>query len=318
MKPTDFWKNFKLGEELSVSGAFIYNGLRRFHELQKLDHADDLFEVFYCLAIGFERLLKVAVVLLEHDDSLDQMAFEKSLITHNHQELLRRIKKYKKVTLGATHNDLLTLLGTFYRQIRYGRFCLESSTTFDREQRQLCAFLGKHLNVHFPAAAPPFGITNEDRYRRFLRRTALKVSTALYAVVQERARELNLYTYELRHGSKAETVFLGEADMPAEDVLWKELLLFFMNTRATSGYLEFLRGIPALDFDPALVDDYLACFQSDAAKSEVLDELSHHYEELENKSERIQLISVVGAQNVFFPDDDYGEESDIDIEPRPD
>jgi outer membrane receptor protein involved in Fe transport len=43
MKHTEFWKNFRLGEELSVSGAFIYNGLRRFHELKKLDHTDDLF-----------------------------------------------------------------------------------------------------------------------------------------------------------------------------------------------------------------------------------------------------------------------------------
>jgi hypothetical protein len=45
MKPTEFWKNFELGEELSVSGAFIYNGPRRFHELHKLDHTDEIFEV---------------------------------------------------------------------------------------------------------------------------------------------------------------------------------------------------------------------------------------------------------------------------------
>jgi hypothetical protein len=31
MKPTEFWKNFRLEEELSVSGTFIYNGLKRFH-----------------------------------------------------------------------------------------------------------------------------------------------------------------------------------------------------------------------------------------------------------------------------------------------
>jgi hypothetical protein len=97
-----------------------------------------------------------------------------------------------------------------------------------------------------------------------------------------------LYTYELRHGSKAQTVFLGEADIPAENVLWKELLVFFMNTKETSGYLEFLRGIPPLDFDPALVDEYLDCFQSDAAKSLVMDELEHYYEELSDKGERLQ------------------------------
>ena len=25
--PTEFWKNFRLGSELSISGNFIYNGL---------------------------------------------------------------------------------------------------------------------------------------------------------------------------------------------------------------------------------------------------------------------------------------------------
>lgn len=93
MKPSDFWKNFKLGEEVSVSGAFIYNGIRRFYELRKLDHPDELFEVFYYLSIGFERLLKIAVVLIEHDDHGDQAALEKSLITHNHLDLLHRIRR---------------------------------------------------------------------------------------------------------------------------------------------------------------------------------------------------------------------------------
>jgi len=83
-------------------------------------------------------------------------------------------------------------------------------------------------------------------------------------------------TEALRHGSKAQTIFLGEADIPTEDVLWKELLVFFMNTKTTSEYLQFLSGIPPLDFDPELVDDYLSCFQSDAAKAFVRDELEHH------------------------------------------
>ena len=77
MKPTFLWKNFKLGEELSVSGAFIFNGLRRFHQLKQLDHSDEIFEVFYYLSVGVERLMKIAIVLIEHDDALDQAAFRR-------------------------------------------------------------------------------------------------------------------------------------------------------------------------------------------------------------------------------------------------
>lgn len=55
LKPDQFWKNFKLGEELDVAGTFIYNGVRRFYELRKLDHTDEIFEVFYYPSIGLER-----------------------------------------------------------------------------------------------------------------------------------------------------------------------------------------------------------------------------------------------------------------------
>ena len=51
MNKSEHWKNFRLGEELHISGAFIYNGLRRFFELHKLDHVEDIFEVFYNLSV---------------------------------------------------------------------------------------------------------------------------------------------------------------------------------------------------------------------------------------------------------------------------
>jgi hypothetical protein len=49
MNPSDFWKNYRLGEEISVSGNFIYNGLRRYHEMKSLDFTDELFEFLYDL-----------------------------------------------------------------------------------------------------------------------------------------------------------------------------------------------------------------------------------------------------------------------------
>ena len=306
MKPTLFWKNFKLGEELGVSGAFIYNGMRRFHEMRKLDYTDEVFEVLYNLSVGFERLLKIAVVLLEHDDASNQEELEKSLITHNHLELLNRIKTHVSVNLASPHNDLLSLLGTFYKSLRYDRFSLSSVYDPKREMEAFCDLLSKHLKIEIQRSTPLLGTENADQYRRFIRRTVLKISTTLYEIVEARAREIDLYTYELRSGSKAETVFLREVDISDEDVLWKELLIFFMNTKSTSGYLEFLRSITPLDFDPGLVGDYLDCFQSDAAKAFVMDELEHLYEEMEEHGERLDLMRVIAAPNVFFdtPEDE--------------
>lgn len=310
MKPTEFWKNFNLGEEVSISGAFIYNGLRRFYELKRLDYTDEIFEVFYYLSVGLERLLKIAVVLLEHHDTGDQEALERSLITHNHQGLLQRIKRHTSVNLSTPHNEFLSLLATFYKTFRYDRFSLASVSDFKKETNALCAFLGKHLQVTLPDPNSLLvGTPNEAKYRKFIQKTVLKISTVLYEIVKTRASELNLYTYELRDGSKAQTVFLGEADIPTEDVLWKELLVFFMNTKSTSGYLEFLRGTSPLDFDPASVGDYLDCFQSNTAKALVMDELEHHYEQLTDGGDRLKRMGVIGAPNTSFDAPDTEEDT---------
>lgn len=306
MQPSEFWLNFNLGKELAISGAFIYNGLRQFHEMQNLDFAEDLFEFLYNLSVGLERLLKVAVVLLEYDQSLDQDAFERSLITHNHLDLLARIRKHRKLPLKEPHNELLAILSKFYKSVRYDRFNLSSVSDLEKEREAISKFLNMYLNAEISDGGSIFGTPNKDRYRKFIRKITIKISNSIYEAVRERASSLNLYTYELRNASKAETVFLGNADIPSEDVLWKELLLFFMNTKDNSGYLEFLRSIPPLDFDPALVGDYLDCFQSDAAKARVIGELQNHYEEMEDRAERIEMINLIGAQGVDFelPDEE--------------
>ena len=305
MNPSDFWKNFKLGEEINVSGTFIYNGLRRFHEISKLDFTEELFEFLYNLSVGIERLLKIAVVLFEHSDLIDQDELERSLITHNHLELLARLKTNVPINLGQPQIELLGLLSTFYKSYRYDRFSLSSVYDAEKERRAIISWIGKHLEIEFLEEPSFFGTPNEDRYRKFVRRTTLSVSKVLYNVIKEQARSINLYTYELRHGSKAESVFLREVDISDEDVLWKELLVFFMNTESSSGYLEFLREIQPLDFDPALTGDYLDCFQSDAAKALVMDELEHLYSEMEGRiGERLELMQVIGAPNVYFDSDD--------------
>ena len=172
---------------------------------------------------------------------------------------------------------------------------------------ELCRFFEKHLGVEINTNDRLFGTPNEPQFRKFLRKTVLKISSAIYQIICDAARSIALYTYELRSGSRAEAVFLGEIDVADEDVLWKELLIFLMNTNERSGYLDFLRNIEPLEFDPALIGDYLDCFRSDAAKTYVMDELHHLYSELEDLKERKNKIGVIAAPGVdFFYDDEEG------------
>ena len=312
MNPADFWKNFNLGQELSVAGGFIYNGLRQFHEMQSLDVTDEAFGFLYELSVGLERLLKVAVVLLEHDSASDQAAFEESLKTHEHLELLERLWSRLPFPLGDNHVALLGLLGDFYRTIRYDRFALSSAYNPKKEIKAIRSYIEKGLNVEIPQPNGFIAVPNEEQYKRYVEKTVRKISGGVYQLVESRARELNIYTYELRHGSKAESVFLRETKVSDEDVLWKELLVFFMNAKGSSGYLKFLRAIPPLEFDPALAGDYVDCFRSNASKGMVMDELEYLYETLgEHIGERLKLMEVIGSPGVCFYDEEEADDSDF-------
>jgi mRNA-degrading endonuclease toxin of MazEF toxin-antitoxin module len=99
-----------------------------------------------------------AVVLLEHDEeATDQDALEKSLITHNHLDLLNRVKRRTSVSLGSPHNEFLGLLGTFYKSLRYDRFTLASVYDPKKEKDAPCRFLSKHLQVDLDESSPILG-----------------------------------------------------------------------------------------------------------------------------------------------------------------
>jgi hypothetical protein len=78
-----------------------------------------------------------------------------------------------------------------------------------------------------------------------------------------------------------------------ENVLWKELLIFMLSTQETSKHLEFIRAIDPLDFDVALLGDYLEAMGSDLKKISVTEELDHLYEELEDVSDRFEQLGLL-------------------------
>jgi hypothetical protein len=151
MNREQVWKNFDLGQELSIAGTFLYNGLRRFHEMRTLENTDEVFEFVYDLSVGLERLLKVAIILLEHHSSTEPAAFEASLITHNHLDLLARVRLHAAVPTGPEHNRLLALLSTFYKTFRYDRYSLSIGWEPDKELVALRDLFVANLDVSFPA-----------------------------------------------------------------------------------------------------------------------------------------------------------------------
>jgi len=308
MNEVEYWKNFNLGDELQIAGVFIYNGLRRFNRMRALNHLDEIFEVLYDLSVGLERILKIAVVFVEHDGDRDQHEFELSLHSHNHNALLARLKKKENIGLGDQHAGLLGLLDTFYSDFRYGRFSLSSVPDLARERDALYRFFNHQLGTELRDSDSMFITGNEPRYRKHLTTLVLTIAQTLFELISEKARRLNLYTYELRYDSKAAKVFrrpIRELFL-LEEITWKELLIFLMNSEEETEALKFLRSIEPLDIDPEMVTEYLETFCLGEPTGAAMDEIDSLYESLPKSGERIKLMELVANPAVDFSRDDDG------------
>ncbi len=62
MRPDEYWKNFNLGTVLDTAGRFRFNGPQAFHEMRNFAPEEDAFEFLYGVAMGIQRLQKIAVI----------------------------------------------------------------------------------------------------------------------------------------------------------------------------------------------------------------------------------------------------------------
>ncbi|EMW0391264.1 hypothetical protein AADZ13_005467 [Bacillus cereus] len=312
MDAKTFWKNFSLGKELNVAGCFIFNGLKAFDSLENFNQEDEIFEFFYNTSVGIERLLKVVVILIEHNDTIDQEEFEKSLITHNHMKLLKRISKKHNCGLSNLHNEFLELLSNFYKTMRYDRYNLNSIEYHDKERVSLVTFLEKRLKTNIDYE-DMLVTPNGWRFKRFIGKVVGKISEVLYNLVEREASAQNIYTYELPYGSKASIIFIAKKyNFFDDDIVWKELIIYLINTNDRSGILDFIREIEPLNFEPALVNEYLTVFKSDLEKHSYIDEVEEYYQDIDDKNKRIEMLNLLSNPYAFFNYDEDDFEGDIE------
>lgn len=315
MKPDECWKNFNLGTELDIAGRFLFNGLQAFHQMEHFTAEEDAFEFLYAVSVGIERLLKIALILTEHDQCNDQEGFEQELITHNHQELIRRLQCHHELNLGPVHNEFISVISRFYKSHRYGRYSLASIAAPARERDDLNAFLEKHLGIKIDIQSM-FDVTrNERRHRKFIGKVVAKIVVPIFEIIKNEAFRLNIYTYEIESDSKACKIFQSQSfDFEGEDILQTEILVYLMSDKATGANTKFLREhVDALAFDPALEADYIAALRSDRNKLKVMGELEALYEEyVSDFTTRRNMLDVAVLDYLVYEMDEEEEDGDAE------
>lgn len=305
MEPVLWWKNFALGIELDAAGTFIYNGIRALHEMHHFQHPVDSFEVLYNLSVGIERLLKVAIILVEHSDDGDQNALEESLITHNTLQLLDRLNGTKNLQLQDVHREFLAILSKFYKSHRYGRYSFGIVPNISEEKSALVLFLKRHLSLDVDVNDEFMPLYNTNQIRKFVGKIVKKVSSGVFDVIRNRASELNIYTDELRGDSKAIKVFYGNRlDFVDEEIKKKEFILFLMNPSVKSKYIELLRDMEPLDMDVGMAPSYIRALLNDADLPFVEEAVDEAYTELSNVKDRLQFLEVMDSEHLSYDEED--------------
>lgn len=302
MDKVAYWKSFNLCKEVSLAGIFIYNGIKTFDEMDSFQNEEEIFDFFYNISVGIERLEKISLILKEQIDIDQIQEFERSLKTHNHIELMERIVD-GKIIFNDIQKSFLYLLTTFYKHWRYDRYSLNDFQNCEKEKKALIGFLEKYyqLKIHndFFCITP-----NSDQIKKSMGKCIGKIVIFLYEQIKEYSHRNNVFTYEVKYNSKAHKIFIRqEFDFILENKLWKEVLVYILNN-TDNEYLKLYKSFPPLDFDEADLITLINSFKNDVNKIECVEILEALYEEMDNQSlkKRNEFLDLIGNESLEFSD----------------
>lgn len=273
-----FWKNFRLGTELQISGTYIYNALYFLDRLEYINHEEDIFEFLYSISVGIERIQKIIVILNEHNTETNQSKFEKSLITHDHLKLLDRIKSHSNPNFGKVHTKFLGLISKFYNSIRYQRFNKSSIYKHNFDKYDFIEFLNVSLKINDPQVEY---VENSQRVKKFIGKTVGTIMTRFYEIVKECAYSLGTFTYEIRTDSKAYKIFLNqEFTFEKEYNFKKEILISLMNEKGLNdSFVEYIKSLEPLDLDEGNSSLYIKYLLNEDNQRDIIESYKYQLEE---------------------------------------
>ncbi|WP_370800812.1 hypothetical protein [Veillonella parvula] len=304
------YKNFNMVIELDVSGEFIYNGIHEINRLTSFSNDGATFSSLYSLAVGIERLQKIVCVLwgMEYYENEDD--FENSLITHSHMELRDKIneflrRKNESISFSARENEFLSLLSQFYKSARYLRFNVDGE--WAKEVELLKAYITKYLDEDIYDIVDSNRLVATDKVKELFGRVVGSISKKYYKLIVKGSSINNTFTYELRSGSKAQKVFLNMSrknslmtEQMNERIALKELLIYLRCSNDECAFLDFIDNIEPLDFDSAMVTEYLSELVYGNVPQDLIDEVEYLYSENQYSAQRIQTVDLFANNKIYF------------------
>ena len=313
------FKSLNMGRELEIAGEFVYDSAKKTMCISSLNNIYEINNILYAGAVGIERLQKIYLCLVAQDPT-NQQSMPKCLREHNHLDLQSEITKYAGKLTSKHASGLLGMAADYYNHFRYANY---TPGQHGKDLRKLFIGFLKKINGKFNFDEPCAAVQFEE-FKRFYINELGKLALYYYQLISEKARELNVYTYEIDSSSKATRVFWSAQrrtlyeQMVLEQDAVKELILYMYKGKRESGVFKLLNQMDPLEIDDALVNDYLEDLCRGNASDLLVDCIDDLHEEIEDRKqwkERKELLSLIGNSSVWFDvdeeDDDFVDD-DID------
>ena len=310
------FKSLNMGRELEIAGEFVYDSAKEAMSIRGLNNTYEINIILYTGAVGIERLQKIFLCLVAQDPT-DVSSMPKCLKQHNHIELQHEVNKFSKENVGNNSMSLLGVFADYYNNFRYANYYPGQP---EKNIRKLFIGFLKRLNGKFNFDEPCAAIQFEE-FKRFYINELGKLALHFYSLIHEKARELNIYTYEIDSFSRATRVFWSAQrrtlyeQMILEQNATKELLLYIYKKNHGTGVFRLLDEMEALDFDEGSVNEYLEALFTGKVNDLLIDYVDDSHEEIEDEAkrkERKELLSLIGNCSVSFDFDEYDEDENIE------
>ena len=310
------FKSLNMGRELEIAGEFIYDSAKEAMSIKGLNNTYEINIILYTGAVGIERLQKIYLCLVAQDPT-DVSSMPKCLRQHNHIELQHEVNKFSDINVAKNAMSLLGVFSDYYNNFRYANYYPGQP---DKNLRKLFIGFLKRLNGKFNFDEP-YAAVQFDEFKRFYINELGKLAVHFYLLIREKASELNTYTYEIDSFSRAARVFWSAQrrtlyeQMVLEQNATKELLLYIYKRNRGTGVFRLLDEMEALDFDDALVNEYLEDLCAGKVNDLLIDYVDDSHEDIEDKAkrkERKELPSLIGNCSVYFDLDEDEEDENME------
>lgn len=274
--------------------------------LRNLYNDYELNSILYNGAVGIERLQKI-YLCLSIPNPMDKSTVPECLKKHNHNELEKHVKEYSGKCISANGRRLLGLFSEYYNHYRYANYVPGYNS---KKLKSLFIGFLKKQNGKFDFEEPCAAVQFEP-FKRYYINELGKTANYYYSLIDEKAREIGTYTYELDSYSNASRVFWSTQrrslykQLILEQEAVKELLIHLYKDHGDSGVLKLFNEMHSLEFDDALINDYLADLCGGNVNDSLIDWIDDLHEEIEDndkRKERHELLSLIGNVSVLFDD----------------